>query len=74
MQITGNFNCLLRKVLATHNKQNQTEDYQMAIFTWNCMATDGAREVYIAGGDEMTVLELPYRSFSAVKLTGWDQA
>lgn len=56
------------------NTENQTEDYQMAIFTWNCMATDGAREVYIAGGDEMTVLELPYRSFSAVKLTGWDQA
>ena len=51
------------------NTENQTEDYQMAIFTWNCMATDGAREVYIAGGEEVTVLTLPYRSFSALRLT-----
>ncbi len=42
---------------------NQTE----ALFEWNCAATDIAREVYIAGGDEFTVFKLPYKPFSAVK-------
>lgn len=56
------------------NTGNKAEEYQITAFPWNCAATEGAREVYIAGGDEMTVLELPYRSFSAVKLTGWDSA
>ena len=51
------------------NTANQSEEYQMALFKWNCAATDGAREVYIAGGEEVTVLTLPYRSFSALRLT-----
>ena len=52
------------------NAANKAPEYQMNKFTWNCAAANGAREVFIAGAaNEVTVLQLPYLAFTAVKTT-----
>ncbi|MBQ3640128.1 MAG: hypothetical protein II955_06385, partial [Clostridia bacterium] len=45
-----------------------TEDAeQIASFDWNLEAQKSAREVWLAGGDVITVFELPYTPFSGYR-------
>ena len=49
------------------NADNMDESEQIALFNWNLEAMKSARETWIAGGDVITVFELPYSHFSAYR-------
>lgn len=50
-----------------------TEDAeQIASFDWNVEAQRSAREVWLAGGDVITVFELPYTPFSGYRFNAED--
>ena len=49
------------------NVENLDESLQVALFNWNLEAMKSARETWIAGGDVITVFELPYSHFSAYR-------
>ncbi|MBO5295249.1 MAG: MBL fold metallo-hydrolase [Clostridia bacterium] len=49
------------------NADNMDESEQIALFSWNLEGMKSARETWIAGGDVITVFELPYSHFSAYR-------
>ena len=60
-------------VLWPTSEENYLDDslddiYLISKHQWNLEACNSAREVYIAGGDYVTVFELPYKYYSAQKI------
>ncbi|MBE6633235.1 MAG: MBL fold metallo-hydrolase [Ruminococcaceae bacterium] len=48
-----------------NNVDNEAEDQQVALHSWNIEAMKSARETWLAGNNRILVFELPYAYFSA---------